>query len=47
MPNLTKRFFDIRRKKHKHSRNPTLSIFDEVDRKISKSNDMSYSFYFT
>ena len=26
---------------------PTLSIFDEVDRKISKSNGTSYLFYFT
>jgi len=27
--------------------NPTLSVFDEADRKISKSNGTSYLFYFT
>jgi len=42
-----KRFFDIRGKKRKHSRNPMLSIFDEVDRKISKVNDAFNLFYFT
>jgi len=47
VPNLTKRFFDIREKKRKHSGIATLSIFDEVDQKISKSNGISYLFLFT
>jgi len=37
----------MRKKKRKHSGSPTLSIFDEADRKISKSRGSSYLFYFT
>jgi len=47
MPNLIKKFCDIREKKRKHSENSTLSIFEELDGKISKSNNISYLFSFT
>lgn len=42
--NLMKIFFNIQKNIAKTQRQ---SIFDEVDRKISKPNGTSYLFYFT